>query len=338
MTKHTPVLLGEAIRQLNLKGGDVVIDATLGGGGHSYEVLNKIGREGTLIAFDLDIEAIKRFAEIPSTKSQTPNLAYRQAGKSQSVSWRTNPKIQKVGNAYLVNENFAELKNVLAEIGIEKIDAILADLGWSSDQIENPEFGMSFMREGVLDMRYDRNQELTAKKIVNEYSQKDLEKIIERYGEERFAKNIAKRIIEYRKNHTIETTTQLADIVKNAVPPKNRYGKIDPATRTFQALRIETNKELENLEKFIPVAIDILNPEGRLAIITFHSLEDRIVKSIFRENAGGCVCPSDFPQCVCGKKPKVKLITKKPIAPESEEVFSNPRARSARLRVVEKEK
>jgi 16S rRNA (cytosine1402-N4)-methyltransferase len=247
-----------------------------------------------------------------------------------------NFKIENAENIFLVRGNLADLKNILTEIGIEKVDAVLADLGWSSDQVESVEHGMSFLREAPLDMRYDREQELTAQKIVNEYSQENLERIIQEYGEERFSKNIVKRIIEYRKRHKIETTTELADIIKNAVPPKNRFGKIDPATRTFQALRIEVNGELSNLEKFVPVAIDALNPGGRLGIITFHSLEDRIVKSIFRENAGGCVCPKDFPQCVCGKKPKIEIITKKPIAPKSGEVLDNPRARSAKLRVVER--
>jgi 16S rRNA (cytosine1402-N4)-methyltransferase len=306
MTIHKPVLLKETIDQLNFKKGDIVVDATLGGGGHSREALGRIGEGGKLIAIDADKKAAEQF------------------------------KKEKDERVVVINDNFANLENILKESGIEKVDAIVADLGWSSDQIENPEFGMSFQVEAELDMRYDRNQKLTAKKIVNEYLPKELEKIIEKYGEERFCRNIVKRIVEYRKNHTIETTTQLADIVKNAVPPDHRYGKISPATRTFQALRIEVNDELSNLEKFVPQAIESLSTGGRLAIITFHSLEDRIVKNIFRENARGCICPPDFPQCVCGKVPKIRLVNKKPIVPTPGEVVGNPRARSAKLRVCEK--
>jgi 16S rRNA (cytosine1402-N4)-methyltransferase len=332
MTIHKSVLLKETIENLQLKKGMVVVDATLGGGGHSKSILERIGPDGTLIAIDLDENALEGFKfQILNSKFQIIR---------QPADQLPNFKIENAENVFLVRGNFADLKNILVEIGIKKVDAILADLGWSSDQLSGR--GMSFQKDEELDMRFDRNQELTAKKIVNEYPQKDLEKIIERYGEERFYKNIAKRIIEFRKKHTIETTTQLADIVKNAVPPKNRSAswrrKIDPATRTFQALRIEVNHELENLEKFIPVAIESLKTEGRLGIITFHSLEDRLVKNSFRENAGGCICPPDFPQCVCGKKPKIRIITKKPIAPSRDEVFSNPRARSAKLRVVEKQK
>ena len=324
MTVHKPVLLEETISSLKLKEGDIVVDATLGGGGHSGAILREIGEEGVLIAIDLDRQALERF-EISNLKSQISN-------KSQNSKFQ----IQKIGNVYLANGNFAELKDILAEIGIEKVDAIVADLGWSSDQLESVESGMSFQKEAELDMRYDRSQELTAKKIVNEYSQKDLERIIKDYGEERFYKNIVKRIIEYRKNHEITATTELADIINNAIAPSYRYGKIHPATRTFQALRIEVNAELDNLEKFIPTAINMLKPGGRLGIITFHSLEDRIVKNIFRQNARGCICPKDFPQCVCGNVVSVRLVNKKPIIPTPEEIMDNPRARSAKLRVAEK--
>lgn len=306
MTIHKSVLLKEAIESLDLKKGDVVVDATLGGGGHSEAILNKIGSEGKLIAIDLDISAIERF------------------------------KSEIKGNIFFINRNFAELKDILKELEIEKVDAIVADLGWSSDQVESAEHGMSFSKSAELDMRYDRNQELTAKKIVNEYPTKELERIIKDYGEERFYKNIVKRIIEYRKNHAIETTTELAEIIRYAVPPNSRYGKIDPSTRTFQALRIEVNQELASLKRFIPQAIESLCEEGRLGIITFHSLEDRIVKNIYRENAGGCVCPPELPRCVCGRIPKVRIITKKPILPSPEEVRENPRSRSAKLRVAEK--
>lgn len=305
MSIHKPVLLKETIELLNLKKGETVVDATLGRGGHSREVLKKIGSNGILIGIDADMDAIKKFAEF-----------------------------QNSGNIFLVQENFTELKNILNEIGINKADAILADLGWSSDQLSGR--GMSFMKDEPLDMRLQEKQELDARKIVNEYSEKELGRIIREYGEEKFWKNITRKIIKYRKNKRIETTKELAEIIAGAVPAKYYYGKISPATRTFQALRIEVNSELENLKKFVPQAISALKAKGRLAVISFHSLEDRIVKNIFRENARGCICPPDFPQCVCGKKPEVSLITKKPIVPGREEVRSNPRARSAKLRVCEK--
>lgn len=320
MTIHKSVLLKETIDQLNLKKGDVVVDATLGGGGHSREILEKIGDQGMLIAMDLDIKAIERFTEVPIINCQLPN--------------NFQIPIFKFKNIILINGNFSKLKRYLEILEIKAVNAIVADLGWSSDQLEGS--GMSFIKDEALDMRYDRKQKLTAQKIANEYSQKDLERIIKEYGEERFWKNIAKRIVEYRKNHNIETTTQLADIVKNAIPPNQRYGKIHPATRTFQAIRIETNGELDVLKRFVPAAIEALSPGGRLGIITFHSLEDRIVKHIFRENAGGCVCPAYFPQCVCGKKPVIEMVTKKPITSSVDEVRENSRSRSAKLRVCEK--
>jgi len=311
MSLHKPVLLKETVELLNIKEGSIVVDATLGGGGHSREILRKIGEKGTLVSIDADNEAIERFKfKVQSAKC----------------------KVEE--NLFLVNGNFANLGEVLKSLKIEKVDAILADLGWSSDQLEGR--GMSFLKDEPLDMRFDSNQKLTARGIVNEYSREDLERILKEYGEERFAKNISKKIVEYRKNKIIETTGELADIIKSAVPEKYKHGKINSATRTFQAIRIEVNGELDNLKKFIPKSIEALIPGGRLAIISFHSLEDRIVKNIFRENAGGCICPKNFPQCVCGKIPKVKIITKKPIVPEEKELESNPRARSAKLRICEK--
>lgn len=307
---HIPVLLEEAVENLKIKKGDIVVDATLGGGGHSEAILNKIGEKGRLVAFDLDNEAIERF----KLKTQ-------------------NSKLKINENIFLINDNFLELGKILENLKIEKVDAIVADLGWSSDQLVGK--GMSFLTDEELDMRYDGNQELTAKKIINEYPEEELIRILKDYGEEKFAKKIVREIIGYRERKIIETTGELAEMIKMTVP-KRFQTKIHPATKTFQALRIETNKELESLEKFIPDAIEALKTGGRLGIITFHSIEDRIVKNSFRENAGGCVCPKDFPQCVCGKRPKVKIITKKPITPSSEEVKENVRARSAKLRVAEK--
>lgn len=317
MAIHKPVLLKETIEFLNLKKGDVVVDATLGGGGHSETILKKIGDEGKLIAIDLDKNAIERF-KLKVQKSIPPGGI-------------------KIGErVFLINDNFANLEEILTNLKIKKVNAILADLGWSSDQISDHQYGMSFMLNAPLDMRYDRNQELTAKKVVNEYPQKDLERVIKNYGEERWAKCIVREIVEIRKTIEIATTRELAKIVENAIPKKFWPRGIHPATRTFQALRIEVNEELDNLKKFIPVAVERLAPGGRLGIISFHSLEDRIVKNMFRDNAGGCVCPKDFPQCVCGKMPKVKLINKKPIISGKVEIRENPRARSARFRVVEK--
>lgn len=303
MSIHKSVLLEETVRYLNLREDSIVVDATLGSAGHSREIL-KIIKNGKLIALDLDKKNIKNFPDKDDER------------------------------VFLINDNFANLGKILADLKIKKVDAILADLGWSSDQLKGK--GMSFVHDEPLDMRLDGTQELTAGKIVNEYSQDDLEKIIRVYGEERYAKNISKKIVLTRKDRDIETTRTLAEIIESAIPEKHKHGKINPATRTFQAIRIEVNRELENLKEFIPQAIGHLKEKGRLAVMSFHSLEDRIVKQILRQNAGGCICPKDFPKCVCGKVPIVKVITKKPVFPSEEEIKRNPRARSAKLRVCEK--
>ncbi len=308
---HKPVLLKETIKLLNLKEDNAVIDATFGQGGHSEAILNKLGDGGKLIAVDADTEAIENF---------------RSKNEEESIGQKKR--------IFLINGNFANLKNILEALKIEKVDAILADLGWSSNQLKGK--GMSFQRNEELDMRLSKDQKISAKDVVNNYSRKELEKIVRDYGEEKFWKRIVEKIVESRKRDKIKTTEELAEIIKTAVPEKFRRGKINPATRTFQALRIEVNKELENLEKFIPQAISALKSGGRLVIISFHSLEDRIVKNMFRENARGCICPEAFPQCICGKSPVVKIITKKPIMAAQEEVRLNPRSRSAKLRVCEK--
>ena len=303
ISTHKPVLLNETIEVLNLKEGDIVVDATFGGGGHSCEIL-KIIETGKLIGIDADEKAIEE------------------------------SDLKNDDRVILVNDNFENLENILEKIRIEKVDAILADLGWSSDQLIGK--GMSFQEDEELDMRLSKDQEISAKIIVNKYEQRELERIIRDYGEEKFWKIIVRKIVEYRAEKEIETTKELAEIVRKAIPEKFRYAKTNLATKTFQALRIEVNQELANLEKFIPQAIERLNLGGRLAIISFHSLEDRIVKNIFRENARGCICPPDFPQCACGKKPKVAIITRKPIAPTDLEVSDNPKSRSAKLRVCER--
>ncbi|EKE11313.1 MAG: Ribosomal RNA small subunit methyltransferase H [uncultured bacterium] len=306
---HKSVLLDESIEGLNIRQGSIVVDATLGGGGHSNRILQIIGKKGKLIAIDQDLEAIENFK--------------KQSGEDRS-------------NVYCVKDNFSNLKNILQELEIEFVDAILADLGYSSIQLEDASRGMSFLADAPLDMRLDRQKELKAGDIVNNYSQGEIKRILKDYGEERFAGIIAKKIADHRKIKEIETTGELVEIIRQAVPQKHQHGKIHVATKTFQALRIEINRELEVLEEFIPCAMDSLKKTGRLAIISFHSLEDRIVKNIFRKNARGCICPPDFPICQCGQAAKVKIITKKPIVPGEMEVSENPRARSAKLRICEK--
>ena len=319
MSSHRSVLLEEAVNLLNLKFNSIVVDATFGGGGHTRLIREHIGKQGIIIGIDADIKAIENFAEFPISNFQFPN--------------NFQIPIYKKENIFLVNSNFNNLEKILEAIGVKRVDAILADLGWSSDQLTGK--GMSFQKNEELDMRLSRDQELTAKKVVNEYELEELERIIRQYGEEKFSKNIVKRINEYRTKKEIVTTQELAGIITEAIPEKFRFGK-NPATKTFQAIRIEVNQELKNLKKFIEQAVRVLKPRGRLAIISFHSLEDRIVKDIFRENARGCICPPDFPQCNCGNKPKILVITKKPITPEAEEIEKNLRSRSAKLRVCEK--
>ncbi|MFZ2226146.1 MAG: 16S rRNA (cytosine(1402)-N(4))-methyltransferase RsmH [Candidatus Moraniibacteriota bacterium] len=323
MTIHKSVLLKESIEALNLKEGMIVVDATLGGGGHSREILKIIGdsslpaaclsgrqgRQGKLIAFDADALAIEKF--------------------------QASIKKEDKKNVILVNANFRNLEKELEKLGIEKVDAILADIGYSSDQLEGAERGISFQLDSPLDMRFDQNQELTARKIVNEYSEEELERVLREFGEEKFARNIVRGILKYREKKSIENTKELAEIVSAHVPGKYRSGKISPATKTFQAIRIEVNRELESLEIFVPSALGALRSGGRLAIISFHSLEDRIVKEKFRENARGCICPKDFPVCLCQKTAKVKIITKRPLTSGATELAENPRARSAKLRVCE---
>lgn len=303
-------MLEESIEALNLKEGSVVVDATLGGGGHSREILGIIGETGKLITIDADGGAVARFKN----------------------------KIEKDGvkNVILVNDNFRNLERILKDLKIEKVDAILADIGYSSDQLEDAQRGISFQLDAPLDMRFDQSKELTAQRIVNAYSQADLERVLKDYGEEKFYKSIVRGIVAYRKDKKIENTKELVTIIESHVPDIYRHGKISPATKTFQALRIEVNQELDSLRQFISAAVGALAPHGRLAVIAFHSLEDRIVKEMFRENARGCICPGDFPICLCGNLAKLKILTKKPVTAGPDEVENNPRARSAKLRVCEK--
>lgn len=306
---HIPVLLHEAIDALDIKKGETVVDATLGEGGHAKEMIERVGKEGTFIGFDLDNEAIGDFQnkEKINTKS------------------------------YLINENFAKLSQTLSGLGIEKVDAILADLGWRAGQIENEKYGMSFQKEGPLDMRLgNMSGDISAAEIINKWPEHKLVEIFQKYGEERHAKLVARAIVRERRAKEIRTTISLAELIRKSIGFKYKNQRIDPATRIFQALRIVVNNELENLEVFLPQALTSLQRGGRLAIITFHSLEDRIVKQFFKAHAGGCVCPKEIPICVCGKKPVLKIITRKPIVASEEEIKQNPRSRSAKLRVAQK--
>ncbi len=305
--KHQPVMLEECIKGLNIKKDGIYVDGTIGGAGHSREIVKKLSEKGLLIGIDRDDDALSASAKILET--------YK--------------------NVKLVYGNHDDIKQILEQLGIEKVDGILLDLGVSSYQLDEKTRGFSYLGENKLDMRMDKNQELTAKKVVNEYKQEKLADIIYNYGEERFSKIIARNICEYRKNETIETTKQLVEIIKRSIPlSKQKDGH--PAKRTFQAIRIEVNNEIEPLENSIKDCIDVLKPAGRLCVITFHSLEDRAVKNVFNTAQGICTCPKDLPYCVCGAKQLGKIINKKPIIATENEQKENTRSKSAKLRIFEK--
>lgn len=307
--KHKSVLLYETVDELNIKPDGIYVDGTLGGGGHSYEIAKRLSGGGRLIGIDQDEDAIKA------------------AGK------RLEPYMDRVT---IVRNNYCNMDKVLDELGIDKVDGIMLDLGVSSYQLDAADRGFTYNVDTALDMRMDQRQEITAKDIVNEYSEFDLYRIIRDYGEDRFAKNIAKHIVAARQEKPIETTFELNDIIKAAIPMKVRATGGHPSKRTYQAIRIELNKELEVLENSIDMMIDRLKPEGRLCIITFHSLEDRIVKTRFRNNENPCTCPPSFPACVCGKVQKGRVITRKPVVPTDEEINENSRSKSSKLRVFER--
>ncbi|MFR4581446.1 16S rRNA (cytosine(1402)-N(4))-methyltransferase RsmH [Clostridium cadaveris] len=306
--KHVSVLLEECMKGLNIKEDGIYVDCTMGGAGHSSEILKHLSSEGRLIGIDQDTEALKASKE----------------------------RLKDYENVTYVHNNFYNIYDILESLNIEKVDGILMDLGVSSYQLDNSERGFSYMKDAPLDMRMDRDNGLSAYEVVNTYSLDDLYRIIKDYGEERFAKRIAQFIVSRREDKAIETTFELVDVIKAAIPAKARREGPHPAKRTFQAIRIEVNSELAILNKAIEDSIEKLNEGGRLAIITFHSLEDRIVKTKFKELENPCTCPREFPICICGKKPKVKVITRKPIDPSDEELEINPRSRSAKLRVAEK--
>lgn len=307
--KHKSVLLDETIESLNIKPNGIYVDGTLGGGGHSYEIAKRLTDGGRLIGIDQDEDAIR------AAKERLSEFADR---------------------VTLVRDNYCNMPKVLDELGISKVDGILLDIGVSSYQLDEAERGFTYKQDAPLDMRMDQRQEMTAKDIVNGYSEEDLYRIIRDYGEDKFAKNIAKHIVQARQIKPVETTFELDEIIKAAIPMKFRATGGHPAKKTFQAIRIELNRELEVLDESIDAMTDLLNDNGRLCIITFHSLEDRIVKTRFRKNENPCTCPPDFPVCVCGKKPKGKVITRKPIVPDEEELEENKRAKSSKLRVFER--
>ena len=307
---HYSVLLNETIENLNIKPDGIYVDGTLGGGGHAYQVASRLSEKGRLIGIDQDADAIAAAGE----------------------------RLKEFGDKItIIRSNYANMKEELHRIGVEKVDGIVLDLGVSSFQLDTPERGFTYRDENApLDMRMDDRQSLTAKDIVNGYSEMDLYRIIRDYGEDKFAKNIAKHIVQERAKKPIETTGELTEIIRASIPMKVQVTGGHPAKRTFQAIRIELNKELEVLQNNLDDMIDLLNPGGRICIITFHSLEDRIVKTNFKRNENPCTCPSDFPVCVCGKKSKGKVVTRKPILPSEEELEVNSRSKSAKLRGFER--
>ncbi len=306
--KHVSVLLDECIDALAIKEDGIYVDCTLGGAGHSSEIVKKLSEDGRLIGFDQDKDALKAAGE----------------------------RLKEYNNVTYVHSNFYAIYDVLTDLGIDGVDGILMDLGVSSYQLDNGERGFSYMQDAPLDMRMNRENSFSAYEVVNTYSEDELFRIIKEYGEEKFAKRIASFIVRNREEKNIETTLELVEIIKAAIPAKARREGPHPAKRTFQAIRIEVNKELEIIKRTILDGVKKLNKGGRMAIITFHSLEDRIVKNTFKELANPCTCPSEFPVCVCNKKAEVKLITRKPIEASKEELEFNPRSRSAKLRIIEK--
>ena len=307
--KHTSVLLHETIENLDIKPEGIYLDGTLGGGGHASEVAASLTGEGRLIGIDQDEDAIAA------------------AGKRLLLYQ---------DRVTLIRDNYVHAVEALSQIGVSQVDGIVLDLGVSSYQLDNAERGFSYKYDAPLDMRMDQRQSLSAREILNEYSESALYRVIRDYGEEQFAKNIAKHIVAARKDKPLETTGELNEIIKAAIPAKMRAGGGHPSKRTFQAIRIECNQELEVLKSSLDALIGLLAPGGRLCVITFHSLEDRIVKSAFRQNENPCTCPPDFPVCVCGQVSRGKVVTRKPILPSEQEMAENKRAKSAKLRVFMK--
>ena len=307
--EHKSVLLEETINGLNIRPDGTYVDGTLGGGGHAYEIARRLSDKGSIIGIDQDAAAV-----------EAAGIRLKDFGEKVTI----------------VRSNYCEMKSRLHELGIDKGDGSILDLGVSSYQLDTAERGFSYREDAPLDMRMDTRQTMTARDIVNDYSEMELYRVIRDYGEDKFAKNIAKHIVAARGRAAIETTGQLTQIIRESIPMKYQKMSGHPAKRTFQAIRIELNRELDVLRDSLDDMIDLLKPGGRLCIITFHSLEDRIVKSAFRKNENPCTCPPDFPVCVCGKVSKGKVITKKPILPSKEEQEYNSRSKSAKLRIFER--
>lgn len=306
---HVPVLYSECLDNLNIKPDGIYVDGTVGGAGHALGIGERLSEKGMLIGIDRDDDALRAAAQ-----------------RLNGLDCRCE----------LVKRTYAEIKDVLSELNVSGIDGALLDIGVSSFQLDNAKRGFSYMHDAPLDMRMNRSDSLSAYDVVNKYSQKDLAEIIKKYGEERWASRIADFIVKARKQDDIKSTGELVDIIKAAIPASARRDGPHPAKRTFQAIRIEVNRELEQLEEAIDEFCDVLNPGGRLCIITFHSLEDRIVKETFNRRLNPCTCPPEFPVCVCGKVADVVKVTGKPITASEEELDRNPRSRSAKLRVIEK--
>lgn len=309
--EHKPVMLKECIEFLNIRPDKIYVDGTLGGGGHSSEIIKALDSDGIFIGIDQDKNAIK-------------------AAKKRFSSIDIKSRI------IIEHMNFENIREVLNAHKINSVDGVLLDLGVSSHQLDEADRGFSYQQDAHLDMRMNQNSTFDAYQLVNTWDKNEITQVIREYGEERWASRIAEFIVKSRETQKIRTTKELTDIIKAAIPAAARRSGPHPAKRTFQAIRIAVNRELDVLENVLNSITEVLNPKGRIAIITFHSLEDRIVKQAFRRQAKGCTCPRDFPQCVCGKVPKLKIITRKPILPNEEEIATNPRARSAKLRVAEK--
>ena len=307
--EHRSVLLEETIDGLHIIPDGIYVDGTLGGGGHSYEVCRRLGDKGSILGKDQDAAA-----------TEAAGIRLKDFGEKVTI----------------VRSNYRDMKSKLHELGIDKVDGIILDLGVSSYQLDTAERGFSYRADAPLDMRMDTRQQITARDIVNDYGEEELYRVIRDYGEDKFARNIAKHIVMERGKHPIETTGELTEIVRRAIPMKYQKRSGHPAKRTFQAIRIELNRELEVLRDSLDDMIELLNPGGRLCIITFHSLEDRIVKSAFKKNENPCTCPPDFPVCVCGKVSKGSIVTRKPILPGEEEMELNSRSKSAKLRIFER--
>ena len=307
--RHVPVLLQETVQALAIKENGIYVDGTVGGAGHSYEIASRLGSGARRIGIDQDAAAIE-------------------AAKERLAPFGSR--------AVVVRGNYVEMPRILKELHIDKVDGILLDIGVSSYQLDEAERGFSYKQDAPLDMRMDQRAELTAADVVNDYSEAELKRVLGEYGEERYAGSIARRIVRERADHRIDSTQELAEIVKRSVPEKYRNGRRHPARKTFQAIRIEVNHELDVLSDSLDAMIDLLNDRGRLCVITFHSLEDRIVKNAFHTAENPCICPPDFPVCVCGRVPKGKVITRKPIVPGAEEMARNNRSTSSKLRVFER--